>query len=246
MAGAQGPVLPIEKTVGRPQLRDLSVLLYGPSKVGKSTWCSRIPDALFLATEPGLNALEVFQVPITSWGDFLAACSAIEAGDHPFKIIVIDTIDNLHRLASEHVRAKLGIEHEADAGYGKGFSMVNDELHRVLTKLAFLPYGLILVSHSEEREITTRTGKITRSVPSLPDKARRLVLALVDMILFVEIEDGPTPRRVVRTKPHARYDAGDRTGRLPATLDLDYEAFRKAIEGQPPAAATPRKSTNGG
>jgi hypothetical protein len=240
---APRPSLPTARTASRTRLQDLTILLYGPSKVGKSTFCAAAEDALFLATEPGLNALEVYQVPITTWNDFLAACAAIEAGDHPFKVIVIDTLDNLHRLASEHVRAKLGIEHEADAGYGKGFSMVNDELHRTLTKLAFLSYGLILVSHSEEREISTRTGKVTRTVPSLPDKARRIALALVDMILFVEIEDGPTPRRVIRTKPHARYDAGDRTGRLPATLDLDFEAFRKAVEGQPPAAATPPKST---
>jgi hypothetical protein len=230
MAGDRTGLLPTIKSTVRTALQNLSVLLYGPSKVGKSTWCSQIPDALFIATEPGLGSLEVFQVPVRSWDEFLAVCAAVEAGDHPFKVIIVDTVDNLHRLASEHVRAKLGIDHEADAGYGKGFSMVNDELHRVLNKLAFLPYGLILVSHSEDREIETRTGKITKTVPSLPDKARRIVLALVDMILFVEIEDAPSPRRVIRTKPHARYEAGDRTGLLPDTLPLDFPAFQAALE----------------
>jgi hypothetical protein len=230
MPGDRTGLLPTARSTVETTLPSLSVLLYGPSKVGKSTWCSQIPGALFIATEPGLGSLEVFQVPVRTWQELLAVCAAIEAGDHPFRVIVIDTVDNLYRLASEHVRAKLGIDHEADAGYGKGFGLVNDELHRVLTKLAFLPYGLVLVSHSEEREIETRTGKVTKTVPSLPDKARRIVLALVDMILYVEVEDGPNPRRVIRTKPHARYDAGDRTGLLPDTLPLDFPAFQAALE----------------
>jgi hypothetical protein len=236
-ASPQPGILPQTKTARRTSLSDLSVLIYGPSKIGKSTFCANAPDVLFLATEPGLNALEAFQVPITSWGKFLDVCAAVEAGDHPFQVIVIDTVDNLHKLAAEHVRKTLGITHEADASYGKGFGLVNDELHRVLTKLAFLPYGLILVSHAEEREVTTRTGKITRVVPSLPDKARRIVLALVGAILFVELDESrsadgqPQQRRVIRTTPHPRYEAGDRTGLLPPTLDLDFPTFHKALEG---------------
>ena len=222
--------LPAEKSQPAASLSNQTILIYGPSKIGKSTWASEIPNALFLATEPGLGSLSVYQVPIRTWSDFLDVCAAIEAGDHCFEVIVIDTLDNLHRLAVEHVRQKLGIDHEADAGFGKGFGMVNDELHRVLTKVAFLPYGLILIAHAEDREITTRTGKVTRTVPSLPEKTRRLVLALVDMTLYVEFEDGPRPRRVIRTKPHPRYEAGDRTGTLPETLELDFQTFLAALE----------------
>ncbi|GJM43883.1 MAG: hypothetical protein DHS20C21_07250 [Gemmatimonadota bacterium] len=229
--GVPATILPAEKTIPRVLLELLCVLIYGPSKIGKSTWAAQIKDALFLATEPGLNALEVFQVPIRSWSDLLAVCAELERGDHPFRVIVIDTIDNLHRLAADHVRDRLSVQHEADAGYGKGFGLINDELHRVLTKLAFLPYGLVLVSHSEEREIQTRTGKVSRTVPSLPEKTRKLVLALVDQILFVDFEDGPTTRRVIRTKTNPRYEAGDRTGRLPETLDLDFHKFMAALTG---------------
>ena len=57
-------MLPITKSPPKHQLADLTVLLYGPSKIGKSTWCAQADGALFLATEPGLNALNVFQVAI--------------------------------------------------------------------------------------------------------------------------------------------------------------------------------------
>ena len=123
-------VLPTEKSPRRTGLQDLSVLLYGPSKVGKSTFCSQADGALFLATEPGLNSLDVFQVSVTSWQVFLDACVAIERGDDPFKTIVIDTVDCLYRLIVDHVRAKLGIVHESDLGFGKAYGLINGEFHR--------------------------------------------------------------------------------------------------------------------
>ena len=64
-------MLPTEKSPPKRNLADLTVLAYGPSKIGKSTWCSQAEGAVFLATEAGLNNLEVFQVPITRWEEFL-------------------------------------------------------------------------------------------------------------------------------------------------------------------------------
>ena len=40
--------------------------------------------------------------------------------------------------------------------------------------------------------------------------------------------------RVMRTKPHPTYEAGDRTGRLPEQLPLDYDAFVKAFMATAP------------
>ncbi len=148
-------MLPITKTPPKSNLSDYTVLMYGATKMGKSTFAAQAPDALFLATEPGLNALEVYQQPITSWVDLLAACAELSKGEHSFKTVVIDTIDNAYRMCAEHVCGRNGVDHEADLPYGKGFSLVQNEFQRVLTKLAFMPCGLILISHAQEREIET-------------------------------------------------------------------------------------------
>ncbi len=208
--------------------------------VHNSTWCAKAEGALFLATEPGLNSLEVYQVPIRHWEELLSACNEIAEGKHPFRTIIIDTIDNAYRMCSEYICAKFKIDHESDLGFGKGWALINNEFQRVLTKLAFLPYGLFLISHSQEKEIETRTGKHTRITPTLPDKARKLVLGMVDIILFCDLEvktdeSGRTVyRRVMRTKPSQYYEAGDRTGRLPETLDLNFQAFAQAFEQPEP------------
>jgi hypothetical protein len=237
-------ILPTAKTPPKPALADLTVLLYGQTKAGKSEFCSHAEGALFLATEPGLNSLDVYQVPIQSWEDLLAACAEIAEGQHPFRTVVIDTIDNAYKFCSDSVLKKFKIDHESDLAYGKGHALVNNEFQRVLTKLAFLPYGLFLISHAKEIEVETRTGKYTRIVPTLPDKARKIVLGMVDMVLYCDLdltpgEDGAQHlRRVIRTKPSLYYEAGDRTGRLPETLDLDFRKFLDAFQ----AAVAPLKS----
>lgn len=245
-------MLPTTKTPPRQDLADLTVLVYGKSKIGKSELCSNSDSALFLATEPGLNALDVFQVSIQTWEDLLNACGEIAQGDHSFKTIIIDTIDNAYKMCAEYICRKAKIEHESDLGYGKGWALVNNEFQRVLNKLAFLPYGLFLVSHSQEKEIETRTGKLTRIVPTLPDKARKIVLGMVDLILYCDIEvtqgeDGkPAYRRVMRTKPSPNYEAGDRTGRLPEVIDLDFRKFVEAFTAGDSKTAAPQSPPSGG
>ena len=82
----------------------------------------------------------------------------------------------------------------------------------------------------------TRTGKYTRIVPTLPDKARKIVLGMVDMVLYCDLdvsagaEGEPVIRRVIRTKPSLYYEAGDRTGRLPETIEFDYRKFLEAFQ----------------
>ena len=240
------PILPTTKTPPKNNLADLTVLVYGQTKIGKSTLCSNAENAIFLATEPGLNSLDVYQAPIQSWDDMLTACAEIGEGKHPFKTVVIDTIDNAYKFCTEYILRKYKVEHESELGYGKGYALINNEFQRVLTKLAFLPYGLYLISHAKEIEMETRTGKYTRIVPTLPDKARKIVLGMADMVLYCDIDvstgaDGErVMRRVMRTKPSLYYEAGDRTGRLPETIDLDYKAFVEAFNkpaAQPMATA---------
>jgi hypothetical protein len=227
--------LPTTPTKPVTELGRQTILLYSAPKVGKSTWCSHAPDAIFFECEPGLNHLEVFKVPTYKWEDFLEACKLIAKGDHNFKTVVIDTIDNAFKMCSDYTCNKHGIEYEGDLGHGKGWALVKNEWHRVLTRLASLPCGLILISHAVDRTVETRTGEYTKTQPSLPDRARQVVLGLVDIILYGEAipkKDAAgkiTIERVLRTKPHPTYEAGDRTGRLPEVLPFDYGAFVQAF-----------------
>ena len=226
--------LPTTKQPPKHTLTEFTMLIHGPSKIGKTEWCSKIPDALFLATENGHSHVEAYVLPVRNWEEFLAACAEIAKGGHPFKCVIVDTINNLFDFCNEYVCAKNKVQHESDLAYGKGHSLVRNEFIRALTKLSMLGLGLVLIGHSTEREYETRTGKRIRVVPMLPEKIRQFVVGQVDIIGFctietVEGENGrPRLERVMYTKPSADYDAGDRTGRLPPRLPLDFKAFAEA------------------
>lgn len=241
--------LPKEKTKPKTDPMAYSILLYGPTKVGKTTFASKAEGALFLATEPGTNALEVFAMPINNWPDLLKACGEIAAGGHDFKTVIIDTIDNAYTFCLEHVCTENGWSHPSDGAYGKGWSAVNGEFRRVLLKLAQMPYGLMLISHSQEKEVETRTGNYTRITTTMSEGARRIVIGLMDIVILCEVtaqksDDGThVYERVMRTKPTPAYDAGDRTGRLPEVLPMEYDKFTDAFKQATNPTATKKGKT---
>ena len=50
-------------------------------------------------------------------------------------------------------------------------------------------------------------------------------------ITLIEAPSGRYVGRVLRTKPSPTFEAGDRTGRLPEAIDLDYAKFVAAFHG---------------
>ena len=223
-------MLPQAKTPIKTKLEDQVILIYGTPKIGKSTLASQFDNPLFLATEAGLNNVEVFQLPVPTWEVFLEACKDIAAGKHGFKTIVVDTADNLYKACREFVQKKNGFAPEADLGFGKGYDLVKSEFTRALVKLSLLPYGLVLISHAEQIEIKTRTAVITKTVPTMPNAARKIIQAMADLVLFCDTmvtDDGE--QRIIRTKPSENWEAGDRSGKMPPVLPLDYRAFHNAF-----------------
>lgn len=227
--------LPSASTAPKGDLTDQSILIYGMPKIGKSTLAASFPGALFIPFEPGLNHLDHFQIPtegiIESWPEFLEACAIVSRNpDSRFKTIVIDTVDLCYQLCSDHVCKQRGVEYVGDIPHGKGWTLVANEFMRVLKKLAALPYGLVLISHAKTRTVTE--NGIERDViqTTLTESARKLLTGMVDMILYVDVDEvieeggGTKYRRVIRTKPNRRFDAGDRTGRLPREIIMEQHA----------------------
>lgn len=221
--------LPIEKSKRVTQLEAQVMLIYGRPKIGKSTLASNFEDALFIATEAGLNHLEVFRVNVNSWEKFLEVCADLGKTDR-FKTIVIDTVDNLVSYCTEYVCNREKINHPSEYDYGKGWSMVHQEFKRVLSKVTKLGRGVVFIGHSKAEEVKTKTKSYTHETITVTGENRREILNMCDLILFVDKEsDGDEERRVIRTKPSLYYEAGDRTGLLPDVLPLSYEAIIKHL-----------------
>ena len=222
-------LLPVEKTKKITALEKQTILLYGRAKIGKSTLASQFPDPVFLATEAGLNHLEVHAVNCNSWVRFREACLELSKGEHKFKTVIIDTLDNLVVYCSDYICKENGINYPGDLPHGRGWSLVTGELRRVLMKLASLSTGLVMVSHCALQEIETKTKKYSRWTISVSGKNKNIFLDMSDMILFIDSAIGKDGEevRIIRTKPSMNYEAGDRTGLLPDVLKLDYNELAK-------------------
>jgi hypothetical protein len=231
--------IPATKAKTNADLNKQLTLLFGAPKTGKSTLAAQFPDVCFLATEPGLNSLEAFRweaadgrYVINSWAELMAATSEVVASGR-FKTLVIDTLGNACALCDEHVSASHGEEYKLDGklGYGKGAAMIVNELKRYLTKLGATGLGVILIAHTTTKTISTRTGTVEKIVPAIPGDNKagdiyNLILGMCDLVLYLDQQDG---KRVIRTKPHATYDAGDRSGRLPEMLDSSFQALNNSF-----------------
>lgn len=219
-------MLPTEKTQPKSTFASMNSVVWGDPKVGKSTFASQIPGALFLATEEGQNFLSVFRVPIKSWEDLLATAKELQAGKHEFKTLVIDTVDILYSHCERFVCKRENVDNVADLEFGKGFAMVRAEFMRVLNGLNMLGLGLVFISHAKEKEFKTKTQSYTVKVCTLSDKPATMVTGLCDFVLYAYIDE--KGERVMRTKP-TKYiiHAGDRSGKLPELLPFQYTTFIK-------------------
>lgn len=232
--------LPTQKQKPANSLHKLSMLLYGAPKIGKSTFCSRIDDALFIATEPGLNYLETYNVRVNSWLEFLEVMAALKREQHNFKVIIIDTIDRLCDFCDSYICEQAKAQTIGDVGgYGKGYALFKTEMNRVFQKIYAMDLGVVITSHTVLAEIPTPSGKQIQYQPSVQKRIQDIIIPLVDIIGFAHSvmslnkEGDCVETRMLETSETASWVAGDRTGRLPATMPFSFHVFKKHFIKQP-------------
>lgn len=230
--------LPTQKTPPVTDLEHLIVYIYGMPGVGKSTFCSEADDSIIIATEAGLNHLTAYKQPVSNWEEFTQVCALIASGNHQFKNVTIDTIDNLFGYCQDYIRRINNVRHEAELPDKRGYSLINGEFKRALTKLSLLPYGLYMVGHARQLECKDRVGgKYPMWVPSLNDTNQKTVVGMSDITLFACIEDQYDEEgqvigqvNVVHTRPTNSYIAKTRVASLPDPINLRYADFLTAYQ----------------
>jgi hypothetical protein len=239
--------LPTERNVPSDTLSDYSILLYGAKKIGKTSVASHFPDALFLATEPGTKALEVFSVDITSWGDFLGYIKTLEtAPKKKFSTIVVDTVDLAYEICLQSVCKKEGWEHPSDEKYGKGWKKISDAFRSAILRLFHLPGspGIIFISHDTEKEFEDREGNtFERIQPTMPKQALNVVEALVDIIISYQYDGARRVAKICgdetivagcRLEHRFRTTSGERITAIPmgSSPEQSFKNFIRAFENQ--------------
>lgn len=238
----------------------VKVVIYGPEGIGKSTFASKFPGAVFCDTEGSTNHMDVarFDKP-EKWMDIHAALDwAIE---HPDQIgtFVLDTADWAEKLGTRYVCQEEEIDKKGSVrgwdsietpGYGKGYVYLKAAFQKLLDKMTVLTekgVNVVITAHAilKKFEQPDEMGSYDRWALKLNEKnVAPIVKEWADMVLFanyktdvVKSQEGKMKakggqKRIMYTQHSACWDAKNRFG-LDDEIPFDYEQIAHIVHDHP-------------
>lgn len=167
-----------------------SMLLYGEKKIGKTSLCSELPGAQFLATEPGYKAQRIHANWCPTWQHVIGYTKLLEEDDAKtkpsWKYVVVDIIDKAYDLCFEHMCKKMVISHPHDEqDFGKSWGIIKKEFAGWLSRLLAMNKGVVLISHAKLQTARKRDGsEFDMIAPSLTGQPMDVIMGLVDTIAY--------------------------------------------------------------
>jgi len=217
------------------------IVLYGPTKFGKSTFGSEAPNPIFIPTEDGVNNIKVDQFPrVTTWEELLKRIDEVLAGGHDYKTLVIDTLNGAVELAAQFVcQTKFAGDWgpKGFTSYGSGDRATSEEIRNLITRLSDVKakgMTVLLLCHTGVQTVKNPVeGDYGKYAPDMPRGVWARFAAWADITMRGDYEfivkKGPNPlaagrpigdsTRILRCSGSAAEDAGSRVGwELPDTL----------------------------
>lgn len=229
--------------------------IYADSYVGKSTFVDHYDDLLFLNTDgntdnttsPVIRIMDKvwyegrMQKKKFAWELFIEVIEELEKKDNDYKRVCIDLVEDLYEHCRLYTYDKLGIEHEQDAGFGKGWDMVRTEYLSAIKRLKNLGYQIIYISKEVVKEINLKNGsKLTTINPNINDKVANVLAGTVDLTVRAYMKDED---RFLQLEKKENVFGGGRFNFKVKKIPLDMKEFIKALEEAQEGVKTYSKMT---
>lgn len=226
----------------------VKVVLYGPEGIGKSTFASQFPGAVFIDTEGSTRRMDVQRLPVpTSWAMLMDEVAEVAKGSVPCGTLVIDTADWAERLCISAVCGRFNLKGIEDFNYGKGYTYAKEEFAKLLDRLEEViesGRNVVITAHSQIVHVDQpdAVGSYDRWTMKTSKQIAPLLREWSDMLLFanykilLEKSDASKNaknkatggRRVMYTTHHACWDAKNRFG-LPEELPFEYAQIANVV-----------------
>jgi len=202
--------LPKKSSAVNNNIDNIVMLLYGEPKIGKTSFASEFPDALFCMFEPGGKFLSIRQVSCNTWKDFLDVIKELKKSENKnyCKNIIIDTGHEAYEKCFDYVLDDLGIDSPGDSNFGEAWKMIEREFQRAHVELIEMGIGLIVTAHVEEQEIIKHGLTRHKTIAKLGKQARRFYTGICDLIAYYHFDDNE--KRQLRIRGNNDYLAGCR------------------------------------
>ena len=244
------------------QRRPHFILLYGVDGVGKSSFGAEAPAPIFLGTDDGLDTIDAPAFPIPKdWATVKEAVSELLHTEHPFKTLVIDTVNGLEVLLWNHVikEDRVSSIEEVGGGFGKGYVLAAEHWAQFLNDLKRLraKMNVILLGHAQIKsfEDPHANERFDRFQLKMHEKSAALIREAVSTVLFANFETSTRKekgarkakafgdgKRIMFTERRPAFDAKNRFD-LPFEMELSWSAFADLADKARPAAAEDEVAT---
>ena len=217
------------------------IWIYGAAFSGKTTMLDDAPNPLNLNTDGNIQFVTMPYVSIKdevtlngrmtnrkfAWEVFKDTIAELEKKQNDFKTIIIDLLEDTREMCRIYMYDNLGIQHESDSGFGKGWDIIKTEYLSTMRRFFNLDYeNLIVVSHEDiSKDITKKNGQnITRIAPNIQDAIANKIAGMVDIVARVVVEDDDS--RTLNFKQNEVIFGGGRLkGISQTTIPLSWDAL---------------------
>lgn len=218
--------------------RDLSgyiTYLYGPGKIGKTTFASRMPGALILAFEKGYNSLPgVMAQDVTSWSEMKMVLRDLKKPEvkETFKSIIVDTVDICAAACEKYIISQAGVDTLNQIPYGQGWTRVKREMEDTFRAMTQLGYAVLFISHDKDKTFTRQDGTTyNQIIPTLGNSYNEIIKNMVDIYGYAHMimKDGESKRVLTLRSLDGTCDAGCRFRYMEPEIEFSYDSLVKAL-----------------
>ena len=225
------------------------IWIYGQPFSGKTTFLDKAPNPLNINTDGNISNVTMPYISIKdvvtvegrvtkrkyAWEVFKEVLEELEKGDNDFKTIIVDLVEDTREMCRLYKYNELGIEHESDSGYGKGWDIIKTEYLSTMRRFFNLDYeNLVIVSHEDvSKDITKKNGQnITKIAPNIQEAIASKLAGMVDVVARVVVEDDG--ERTLNFKSNEVVFGGGRlTNITETTIPLEWDELIKVFGGTP-------------
>ncbi len=220
------------------------IIVYGPPKIGKSTFLSEMPKPIVIQTEDGNESIGTDRFPLCeNLSDVFLYLKALRDDKHKFKTIGMDSLSALQTLIFQRVAEDKGKTYIEDIGFQAGYKLAIkywEEFFALVDEVVGMKsMAFCGIAHATIREYHDPDGEnYDQFTMDLHKHIVPEITRWADMIMFInfktytkvtgeglnkEVKPTGDARRVAYTEKRAAFDAGRRDifGALPSEFDIE-------------------------
>jgi phage nucleotide-binding protein len=228
------------------QTKKKKLWIYGPAFSGKTSMLDDAPKPLNLNTDGNIEFVTMPYIAIKdevtvngriterkfAWQVFKEAIAELEKKQNEFKTIIVDLLEDTREMCRIYKYDELGIQHESDSGFGKGWDIIKTEYLSTMRRFFNLDYeNLVVISHEDvSKDITKKNGQnITRIAPNIQDAIANKIAGMVDIVARVVVEDDDSRTLNFKTN-EVVFGGGRLKGISKTSIPLSWDALMKVYD----------------